>query len=322
MVTDQPPHGAESDAADIDACNPSYYTARGAHDATEQQMRADRAAAVRILDTLAQTTDQHERAQLSETLHALESRWRDHDCSHVRENWEYLCAAEDRWQNHPEAMTELYARTIIDLLDGADTDMSPVQWRSQRQARETAGQGPWSPIRDPLSAEAARSRPYWLANPAHTSYYNGRRAASWPEQVMRADFAWVYKIRRQWARAGTDLERQQLTEHMYVLAEPWAIRDDALGQAWREMRTLVTGTYRDYTAFTDAVEQIMRHPHDDGLFARNLDQVRELRNIKIPATGTDASRTPRHVASSASAAARTAELAQNLQPRLPKDTSH
>ncbi|WP_280422747.1 hypothetical protein [Nocardia carnea] len=313
MVSDQRPHDA--DAPDVDAGNPSYYAVRGVHDTIEQQMRADRATVGRVLHDLTQAADHEQRAWLSATITELESRWRDHDCSHVRDDWEYLCAAETRWQNHPEAMNELYTRVITDLLDGAETDMTPVQWRSQRQAREAAGHGAWSPIRDPLSAESARSRPYWLGNPAHTSYYTGSRAASWPEQVMRADIGWIHKLRKERGQARTELERQQISERMYLLAEPWAARDDALGQAWREIRTLITGTYRDYTEFTDAVEQLMRHSHDDGLFARNIDQVRELRKIKVPANGADASRAPGHSVSSAFAAARTAELAQTAQPR-------
>ncbi|MGW1737326.1 hypothetical protein ACWCPQ_00790 [Nocardia sp. NPDC001965] len=297
-----------------DAESPRYYGLRGVTSEIEQNMRADHWCLDRLRGDRSGLVDPSKQDKIDTAAAELEAVWSRHDCADVRENWEYLCGAVARWRHNSEAMEELHRRVLVALADGSDTGATDVQWRSIRQARAATGHGPWPPVRDPLSA--TRLHPYAPLDQANPSYHSGRRASTWPEQVMRADFARVHQLRKQRVRLDSDLDRQQAAEEMHAVAEPWMTRHDALGLQWRMMCTLAAGIYTNYFGFAEAVAQIVQ-PLDayEPLSVRSISQVQELKGIQPPAD-IDASHTPGPIASSSFAAARTAELAhRNGGPR-------
>ncbi|MFI5721102.1 hypothetical protein [Nocardia sp. NPDC051750] len=277
--------------------DPGYYAGRGVTSESEQQMRAAYTRTIRgAAERPASTAP---------------------DCDlGMREERQYLADSVDAYRRYPIEMQRLHMQTLDALIDGVDMGMTAVQWRSRRQARELTGHGPWSPPLDPLSAEAARLRPYLLGDPGHPSRYTA--APTQLERVMRADFGHLHRLR--WERGRltaatedrTDTEYQRITTLMFVIAEPWLTRDDVLGREWRDLRTLTAGHYDTSDDFADAVERIQhQHPRDEAMFARTVRQIRDLERIPEPSPSSDANRSSApFLFSSASAAARTAELAR------------
>lgn len=303
-----------------DPTQPSYYAARGAGDRDEQQMRADYMRAVRLRDEGMRSEEPAEFENLFALADALRDRWRDHESPVVRENWEYLTDAASDWRRTPGAMEQLYEQVSLDRVDGYTTGMSPAQWRSQRQAREMAGHGQWKELRNPFGIESARSRSDHPADPANPNYYAGT-ASTWAEQVMRADFARVHQLGQERGRTITDTEYQQVTEQMLDISEPWIDRDDVFGREWRDMRALSLGDYYSPLEFEAAVERLEQaRPEtlgENAMFTRSVEQVGELNGLARRYLSVDASHTPQPVASSAFAAARTAELRQCGRAPIP-----
>lgn len=291
--------------------DPQYYAPRGAASNTEQEMRADytRAARLRRESLRAETVEQA--GQLFDQASQIENRWWNHESATVRADWDYLDDAYHDWRHSAGAMEQLYEQAIIDRVDGVTSGFSPMEWRSQRQAREMAGHGTWPQARNPFSAEAARSRPASSADPTSPNHYAD--ASFWSEQLMRADFARVHQLDQERNQTYTDSEYVRITEQMHEIAEPWVTRED-FRQDWREMRTLAAGTYFSPSEYADAVEQIEQHRPEtlgaNSMFGRSVDQVRTLKGIDRVYLSADTSHAPQPVVSSSFAAARTAELAR------------
>ncbi|MGW1741324.1 hypothetical protein ACWCPQ_21265 [Nocardia sp. NPDC001965] len=290
-----------------DPGQPGYYARRGVTDEVEQQMRADAVRAARLLEQARKVGTRDEYVKFSDPAGEIRSRWANHESDVVRASWEYLDDAREDWRRSPGAMEQLYEEILIDRVDSVTGGMSPNEWWSQRQAREMGGHGPWPEARDPFSIDAGRTRPTSAADPACPSHYAD--AADRAEQVMRADFAQVYRLDRERGQTYTDSEYVQLTEQMHDIAEPWVARIDELGETWRDMRWLSSGSYGSRGEYADAVERIEQYRREDNpLFTRSATQVGELTGIVRPHRSTAAPRTPETPVSSAFAAARTAEL--------------
>lgn len=286
----------------------AYYAARGVTSKTEQYMRADAVRAAKLREHGRNSESEAEFRNSYGQAEKICSRWEHHDSAIVRADWEYLTDALEDWQRTPGAMERLYEQVIIDRVDGVTDGMSPAEWRSQRQAREMAGHGSWPEMRGPYSAEAIRSRPTSAADPASPNHYTD--AADWTEQVMRADFAQVYRLDRERNQTYTDSEYVRLTEQMHEISEPWVTRSDELGETWRDMRWLSSGSYGSRGEYADAVERMEQYRRDeDPLFTRSASQVGELTGIVRPRRSTAAQPRGEMPVSSAFAAARTAELA-------------
>lgn len=310
----------ETNSQVTDSAQPGYYARRGVTDEVEQQLRADAVRATRLLTEARNTDDLEEYEKFSSRAAEIRSRWQHHDNVSVREEWEYLADAVEDWRRSPGAMEQLYEQVLIDRVDGYTEPMSEKEWRSQRQAREMTGRGPWRETRDPLSTEASRSRPASAADPANPNHYAGS-ASTWAEQVMRADFALVHRLHQERGETYTDSEYVRLTEQIHEIAEAWSTRDDALGREWRDMRTLAAGSYYSPSEYAAAVEQIEQYrPETSGtnsIFTRSVEQVERLKGIDRPYLSADAIHTPKPVVSSTFAAARTAELRRCGRASIP-----
>lgn len=301
---DQNPQGNHP----TDPTDSQYYAARGVTNELEQQMRADAVRHDRLLEESRHVGFLEEFEKFSGQAEAIEDRWSTHDSATVQADWAYLTDARYDWDRAPGTMERLYEQVIIDRVDGVTDGMTPAEWRSQRQAREMAGHGAWPEMRGPYSAAARRSRPTSAADPASPNHYTD--AADWTEQVMRADFAQVYRLDRERNQTYTDSEYVRLTEQMHEIAEPWVTRNDEIGETWRDMRWLSSGSYGSRGEYADAVERIEQYRREDNpLFTRSANQVGELTGIVRPRRSTAARPRGEMPVSSAFAAARTAELA-------------
>lgn len=146
-------------------------------------------------------------------------------------------------------------------------------------------------------------------DPGDPGYHAARGVQDRTEQLMRADFARVYRLDQERDNTYTDAEYVQLTEQMHALSEPWVTRNDELGETWRDMRTLSADSHHSRAEYADAVEQIEQYRRDDDpLFTRSVSQVGDLKGFDRPRLSSDAQRKSSIPVSSAFAAARTAEL--------------
>ncbi|MFQ6229938.1 hypothetical protein [Nocardia sp. NPDC002869] len=305
MTTDQKQQTTPSPA------DPAYYAARGVTNEIEQQMRADAVRAVQLRDQGLRAEKRGEYRKKFGQADALHSQWEHHDSAQVRVDWEYLTDARADWRHSPGTMERLYEQVMIDRVDGVTSGMSPVEWRSQRQAREMAGRGQW-----PQVQEAFGTRP-WNIHPMdpRSAEYWADTSASWGEQLMRADFAHVHLLDRQRGETSTDREYVQVTEWMHAVSEPWITRTDEFGETWRDMRGM-SAHYREAHS-EEAIDRLARQYRsiardiDDPLFSRSVEQVHHLGRASLATeSSVDSSRNPSVPASSARAAARTAELAR------------
>ncbi|MFI6310696.1 hypothetical protein ACIBEK_11340 [Nocardia fusca] len=302
------PDQSSQDNRPTDPTDPRYYAARGVTNELEQQMRADAVKAERLLEEARHAGELREYIKIAEPAEEIDRKWANHDSAAAQADWAYLNDARHDWSRAPGTMERLYEQVIIDRVDGVTDGMSPAEWRSQRQAREMAGHGDWPEMRGPYSVEARRSRPTSVADPASPNHYTD--AADWTEQVMRADFARVYRLDRERNQTYTDSEYVRLTEQMHDISEPWVTRSDELGETWRDMRWLSCGSYGSRGEYADAVERMEQYRRDeDPLFTRSANQVGELTGIVRPRRSTAARPRGEMPVSSAFAAARTAELA-------------
>ncbi|WP_433491992.1 hypothetical protein [Nocardia grenadensis] len=292
-----------------DQTDPRYYAARGVTNELEQQMRADAVKAERLLEEARHVGELREYIKIAEPAEEIDRKWANHDSATVQADWAYLTDARHDWSRAPGTMERLYEQVIIDRVDGVTDGMTSAEWRSQRQAREMAGHGAWPEMRGPYSFEARRSRSASSADPASPNHYTD--AADWAEQVMRADFARVYRLDKERNQTYTDSEYVQLTEQMHEIAEPWITRDDELGETWRDMRWLSSGSHHSRGEFADTVERLEQYRRDDDqVFTRSAAQVGELTGIHPRRQSTSTQRSTEPPVSSAFAAARTAELAR------------
>lgn len=271
--------------------DPTYYAARGVTDPVEQQMRADAAQEDQLMkdSRTVETLDEFDKC--SDAAKEIRSQWVKHDSHTVRESWGYLSDARADWRHSPATMERFHDRILEDRVNGHNSAMSPVQWRSQQQAREMSGQGQWREVRDPYSSAAALERSDDPADPTHPDYY----AESTPdraEQVMRADFALVNELGQPDDNPMFDEEFSYTESAMNRIYESWE-NDEVLGREWRDMRILASNPDLDYREFSELVDEVEynRPPtrEADQLFGRSVDQVQDLMDIQRPILIVDAS---------------------------------
>lgn len=277
-----------------DPLDPTYYAARGATDPVEQQMRADAAREDRLMkeSRAAETLDELDKC--SDSAKEIRSRWVKHDSHTVRQNWGYLADARADWRSSPATMERFHDRILDDRVNGHSSAMSPVQWRSQQQAREMSDRGQWSEVRDPFSSTAALERSADPADPTNPDYY----AESTPdrgEQVMRADFALVSELGEKRDSTPFGDEYTHTVAAMNRINESWE-NDEALGREWQDMRILTSDAYLDHREFSELVEDVeYNRPQTreaDQLFGRSVDQAQDLMDIQRPILIVDANRIP------------------------------
>ncbi|MFI5716270.1 hypothetical protein [Nocardia sp. NPDC051750] len=302
----------QQDARPADPTGPQYYAARGATRKTEQEMRADytRAAQLRRESLRAETVEQV--GQLFDQAKQVEDRWWNHESPAVRADWDYLDDAYHDWRHSAGTMERLYEQVMIDRVDGVTSGMSEVQWRSQRQAREMAGHGRWAQAQEAFGARPWNIHPVDPRSAEHWAHHS----ASPGEQLMRGDFAQVYLLDRRRSDTYTDREYMQVTEMMYTVSEPWVTRSDEFGETWRDMRRMSAryNEARSEEAMDQLAQQYRSIARDLGepMFSRSVEQVHQLGTSSLAAElDADSSRNPSAPVSSARAAARTAELAQD-----------
>ncbi len=147
-----------------------------------------------------------------------------------------LVASEPQWHDLPETSAEMWA--IRDIRDAIDAYAS---------GDRTAG-----PLVTALSESVKK-----LIDETTPHYYEDK-AASWTEQVMRADFtrAHIWRQRSKNSESFADIE--QSSEIVEEIFSNWTERDDDLGHAWANL--------------DDAVAEWERTPQAMHRFLNGLEQ--------------------------------------------------
>ncbi|MEV0765168.1 hypothetical protein [Nocardia sp. NPDC050435] len=106
----------------------------------EVMMRADFARSQELRGSVARAASCDDYDRIITAAEAIERRWREHEV--YGQAWQYLTDTHTDWVRDPEVMDRFHTGIVIDRARGVDP-LTPMQWRSQLQAREMTGNGYW-----------------------------------------------------------------------------------------------------------------------------------------------------------------------------------
>ncbi|PXX52270.1 hypothetical protein DFR70_1332 [Nocardia tenerifensis] len=116
-------------------------------DEREVLMRADFARMHDVLANMDKLEVGDEFDRLVGQADEIDLRWLDADTADERAAWAYLSDAHDDWKSAPATMARFHDQIGHDRAGGWDP-LTPMEWRSQLQARELTGHGAWTAERD------------------------------------------------------------------------------------------------------------------------------------------------------------------------------
>ncbi|WP_069167259.1 hypothetical protein [Nocardia altamirensis] len=207
-------------------------------DSEEALLRADFARMREMRDNMAHVETEAEIDQLGHDANLIEERW-SNPASDERENWEYLADAYADWKHAPATMRRFHDQVHHDRANGWDP-LTPVEWRSQLQARELTGHGAWpGPERTSHTRESADDR--GVITPTNPAYYQESETDT--ERQLRADYA-QYREAIYRADYGADSDQsERLLQEARDIAERWDWDEHESRQwcaTWRHLHSLTS----------------------------------------------------------------------------------